>query len=309
MTSTVDAADPRTRHYGDFYGVSDTPPEGEITLVIGNCQAESLRIVLDGGLATVRMPAIHELTAADLPYLDAWLAKTRVLVTQPVHDDYHGMPLGSTQLAARLAPGARVVRVPVIRFAGLYPAAALVRPPADPSLVPPVVEYHDLRTLTEAAVRAGLADAPLPALHSAAVHAIAALSLGELRRREAGHETVPVSDLFATPSFAQMRTMNHPGNAVWAEVAVRVQSALGLPEHAADPGRPLLDRVHAPREQAVIDAFGLDAEPTDDWTIAGERVPAAAVRDAHLRWYAERPEVVAAGLARHEDALRMLARA
>lgn len=294
--------DPRTRHYGVFYGLEPLETECPIALVHGNCQAESLRIVLDGGgLASVRIPPVHELGAADLPHLARWLGRARLLVSQPVRDGYRGLPLGTAELARGLGAGARVVRVPVIRFAGLYPAHAIVRPPSDPSLVPPVVEYHDLRVLAEAA--GGAPSAPLTV---AQVRAVAALSLRALRARETAHGTLTVSDLFAAPSFAQMRTLNHPGNAIWNAVADRVRVALGLPEHRGDPGRPLLDAIHAPREPAVVDAFGLGDAPTAHWCVDGSPITAGAVREAHLRWYRAHPDAVAAGLARHADALALL---
>jgi hypothetical protein len=191
--------------------------------------------------------------------------------------------------------------VPVIRFAGLYPAHAIVRPPSDPGLVPPVVEYHDLRLLAEAAGRTAR-----PRLDVAAVRAIAAHSLAQLRRREVAHGTVVVSDLFATPSFAQMRTLNHPGNPVWTALAARVRAALDLPEHPVDPGRPLLDAVHAPREAAVIEAWGLDEPERPHWIVGGSPVEAGAVRTAHLAWYAAHPDAVQAGLVRHAEALQIL---
>ncbi|ROQ38783.1 hypothetical protein EDF46_2427 [Frondihabitans sp. PhB188] len=299
--TVVDAADPRTLHYGDFYGITDLPGDAPVALVVGNCQAESLRLFLGEGLRSVRMPAVHELVAADLPHLERWLSRASVLITQPIRDGYHGLPLGSAQLSGRLPAGALVVRVPVIRFAGLYPAHAIVRPPTDPSLTPPLVEYHDLRILAEAA---GLSTAP--AVDAVATRAIAELSLGELRRREAAHATVPVSDLFERPSFAQMRTLNHPGNPVWTAVAQRVREAICLPGPAGDPGRPVLTSIHAPREAAVIEAWGLDDEPTDDWVVGGRSVDGTEVREAHLRWYADNPDVVEAGLARHGEALGVL---
>jgi hypothetical protein len=297
--------DGRTRHYGDFYGLSEPEGDGAIALVVGNCQAESLRIFLDGAdLTTVRMPPVHELTAADLPQLERWLGRAGLLVSQPVRDDYHDLPLGTAQLAAMLPGEARVVRVPVVRFAGLYPAHVIVRPPSDVSLVPPVVEYHDVRLIAEAAGRA----LPIDALTPAVVRSVAELSLAELRKREVAHDTVVASDLFevgadgtGTPRFDQMRTLNHPGNPVWTALASRVRERVGLPEHVVDPGRPVLSSVHAPREQAVIDAWGLDAEPTDHWVVGGERVDADEVRRAHLAWYAEHPDAVEAALARHAD--------
>jgi hypothetical protein len=295
--------DPRTRHFGAFYGLGEPDGDDPVALVVGNCQAESLRLMLDGGgLRTVRMPAVHELTATDLPHLDRWLARAALLITQPIRDDYHGLPIGSAQLLERLGRGTPALRVPVIRFAGLYPAHAIVRPPSDPSLVPPVVAYHDLRVLAEAAglrTGPGACDVPM-------VLAIAAHSLDQLRDREARHRTVVVSDLFAAPSFAHMRTLNHPGNPIWTALAARVRAALGLPAHTVDPGRPLLDAVHAPREAAVIEAWGIDGPERPYWVVEGRPVETGAVREAHLAWYARHPDAVRAGLTRHEYALTVL---
>jgi hypothetical protein len=294
--------DSRTRHFEVFYGVCELDGDDPIALVIGNCQAESLRVMLDGGgLRTVRMPAVHELVAADLPHLHRWLDRAQVLIAQPVRDDYHGLGLGTAQLARRLRPGARAVRVPVIRFAGLYPAHAIVRPPSDTSLVPPLVAYHDLRVLAEAAGLTGR-----PRIDATAVRAIAAESMVQLRTREQVHGTVVVSDLFERPSFALMRTLNHPGNAVFAELAARVRAALGLASHRIDPGRPLLDSVHAPRERAVMEAWGLDEPQQPHWVVDGRRVDVGHVREAHLAWYAAHPDVVRAGLERHADTLRLI---
>ncbi len=268
----------------------------------GNCQAESLRLMLDGGdLQTVRIPPVHEMTPDDVVTLRRRLADTDVLISQPVRDGYRGLPVGTAELATALPARARVVRVPVIRCAGLYPRQAIIRPPSDTSLVPPVVAYHDLGTLAEAAGRPGR-----PRLDAAAVRAIHADSLAALREREARHGTVVVSDRLERPTFADMRTLNHPGNPLLATLAERVREAAGLPPRPVDPGRPLLNSVHAPREPAVLEAFGLAGEPRPHWLVEGAPVDTETVRAAHLSWYAEHPDAVTAGLARHAAALEHL---
>ena len=295
-------ASARTRHYGTFYGLEALPEADDLVLVVGNCQAESLRIVLAAsGVCTVRMPAVHELTASDLPHLERWLGRASALVAQPVRDDYHGLPLGTAQLAAGI-PGGRVVRVPVVRFAGLFPYHALIRPPSDPSIVPPVAAYHDLRVLMEATRGAR----PRRVAGTPMIRAIAAASLDQLRRREAAHDAVPVSDLFASPSYEQMRTLNHPGNPVWLTVAERVLDRLGRDRVVGDPGRPLLNSIRAPRHAEVVEAWGLSDEPSADWIVEGRSIPEDEVHDAHLEWYARHPDVVEAGLARHRDTIDLL---
>ncbi len=292
--------DARRRHYADLYEPVDH--DGPLGVIVGNCQAESLRVALDGsGARLLRIPPVHELDADDMPHLRRILERVDVLVAQPIRDDYHGLPLGTRQLLAATS-ARRTAIVPVIRFAGLYPWQAIVRPPSDPSMTPPVVPYHDLRVLAEAA------GSPLPATTPRAILAVGAASIAELQRREQRDDAVAASDVLTHPSFALMRTINHPGNPVWEALAIRVHDRLGLEGDIVPLPRQLLDAIHAPRERAVVDALGLDDEPRDHWLVGGGPVEVADVTAAHLEWYREHPEVVAAGVERHRATLEELAR-
>ena len=292
--------DARRQHYAEFYGITDGAADRPLGVVMGNCQAESLRLTLPATTHWVRLPAIHELTSADIPHLDRLLDRTDVLISQPVRDDYHALPLGTRQLFDRVRPACATAVIPVIRFAGLYPTQVIVRPPADASITPPLVPYHDLRTMAEAS------GSPLPRLTAGGIRSVAALSTGELRAREERHGAVAVSDLFAAPSFSQMRTINHPGNPVWMTLSERVADRLGIDGAPDDVGRPILDSIHAPREQSVIDAWGLDARATEHWLVGGARVPDDERHRVHLDWYRRHPDVLAAGLHRHAAALESL---
>lgn len=271
-----------------------------LLLVVGNCQAESLRLLLDANdLRTVRLPAVHELTTADIGALGDLLARTDLLVVQPIADDYRGLPLGSRQLIERLPTGARHAVVPTVRYAGLHPHHLLVHPPGLDDPDPPVVPYHDVRTLVSAMwARSGRQEVTQPTLSPDTVTAVAATSVAELARREQQAGGVRVSDLLAHPTAAAMRTINHPGNAVLAPLAARIRDALGLPARVPGVTRPLLDGVHAPLDAAVVAAHGLTDRPTPAWRVGEKRITTADVRRAHLRWYAERPAMLDAALAR-----------
>lgn len=257
---------------GGAHGI--VPPEG-YGIVVGNCQAESIRLVLDSPLTpTVRTTAVHEMTAQDARELHELLRGAAFLVSQPIRDDYHGLPLGTSQMRASLPPGAPAIVVPVIRFAGLHPFQAAIRVDGVDH-EPPVVAYHDVRTLARAAgvpVRRRLA--------ADEVRAIAAGSVAELQRREQ-HVDVTVSDLFSAPRFAQMRTINHPGNAIFLPLGERVLRALGRPAEPTDPGRPILSSVRAPREDWVVAAWEAGVAAHEDWLVGGRVVTAAEVREAH----------------------------
>lgn len=297
------------RHYAVFHG--DPDPSGRRgvedrprLVVLGNCQAESLRLLLaHDDVDAVRVPPVHELDAEDVERLRRLLARTDLLVAQPVRADYRGLPLGTEQLAAHLPASARVALVPPVRYAGLHPWSVVAHPPGLPDPDPPLVAYHDVRVL--AAARRGWTDpAALAALLAVeppdgAVRTVGSWSVAQVRRREEEHGTVRASDLLEPPHRGTVRTLNHPGNAVLAPLAARVRTALGLAARPPAVTRPLLAGVVAPLEPAVVAAWGLPDAPGTDWVVGagvddpGRRVPAADVVAAHLAFYARRPDVVA----------------
>ena len=305
------APDGRTRHYGAFYGVTPAEPGDDrpVLLVHGNCQAESLRVVVeasDPGLRCVRIPPVHELVCEDVAPLQRLLGRCAVIVSQPVRSDYRGLPLGTAQLA-RAAPRARLVMVPIVRDARLHPYQALVRVPGAGD--PPVVPYHDVRTL---ALAAGRTAAPGPAGRAGIVE-VGRRSQDELRRREAEHGTLIASDLLAAAGAGASHTLNHPGNPVLVGLAQRVLDSLrGIAGRnggvtAVDPGRVLLGSVLSPLHPEVLDALDLDpAAARAGWLVRGEPVDEAHVRGEQLQWYAEHPDVLAAGLRRHSAAMGAL---
>lgn len=295
---------PRDTHYGAFYGLEPLA-DGPLLLVHGNCQAEALRVLLDGGhrdgvpVATVRVPPVHELVADDVVHLRHLLGEAAVVVAQPVRDGYRDLPVGTREVR-EAAPQARLVVVPVVRHHLLHPFQGLVR--AEGAGDPPVVPYHDLRTLARAA---GL---PVPRPSDAALREVGRRSLEELRRRQDRHSSVPVDDLLVAAGAGAAHTVNHPGNPVLVGLAHRVQDLLGLEPAATDPGRTLLGSVLAPLEPAVLRANGLDdAAARGHWLVDGRPVADDDVVRAQSEWYATRPDVVAAGIDRYAGTLEVLA--
>ncbi|WP_034252203.1 MULTISPECIES: WcbI family polysaccharide biosynthesis putative acetyltransferase [Arsenicicoccus] len=301
----VDDSDGRVRHYGAFYGV-DALPEGDgpLVVVLGNCQAEAVRVLLNGspsrGVRSVRVPPVFEMTEDDVVHLGLLLERTDVLVGQPIKDDYRGMPLGTAQVAQALAPGAQVVRIPVSFYAGLYPWQVLVRTPESGD--PPGVPYHDLRTVLEAAD----GTRPPDRLDADGIREISRASVAELRRREDAAGTVRVSDVLLEAGADACHVVNHPGNTLLVALARRVQEQLGLPVDAQDPGRTLLSELFAPLDPRVVDALDLDAEPRTGWTRRGEHVPDDEVREVQLAWLADHPDIVRLTLERHAGTARLL---
>ena len=197
-----------------------------------------------------------------------------------------------------------MIRWPVVRYSGLEPFSAIVRDPADPGADPPVVPYHDLRTLTLAAGARPEWDVDLPA---ATVREAAELSLAELRRREQAGTDIAVSDLIEGSGADAMHTIDHPGNPVLGALAERVLDALDAPGQVPERERALLGTTLAPRERRVLDALGLPAERArTHWEHAGTEFSVEAVREAQLSHYAEHPDLVQAGLERYAELIDLL---
>lgn len=297
---------PRAWHYGEFYGLKPLPDNGAPFLVVhGNCQAESIRLLLQGAddapCASVRIPAVHELTPDEVPFLRRLLERAAVVLTQPVTDGYHGLPLGSGEVAATAA-SAQVVLWPVIRYAGLLPWQVVFTHPREGD--PPIVPYHDIRTMLRAA-----GEPPVDPT-GASFRAVSRWSVDELRARENRAGSVPVSRLLLDAGARATNTINHPGNPVLVGLARQTQERLGWPATAADPGFELLDSIHAPRDDRVLEALGLapdDVAPEDGtWLVGGSPVPDADVVDAQLSWYRQHPDVLSEALTRSAEQRRLL---
>lgn len=273
-----------------------------LCVVVGNCQAESTRKLLmsTGHFTGKRIKPVHELAPSDMGWFLDLVRRADVLVTQPIRDGYRGLPVGTRQLRALLDDDARHVTVPVLRFDGLMPYQAIIRDPDDPSLNPPVVPYHDLRTLVTAA---GFAPAAKPSPD--AYQRAAAMSVDQIRRRERAHGAVVVSDYLETHPV--WHTVNHPDNATLAFMAQRVLDALGLEGEPQPPEYEMLGGLNAPVDPDAAAALGVSVEGRDVWRDrAAGVIDADEIRAAQLEFYRERPALVRHGLERHAERIANL---
>lgn len=302
----------RVWHYRDFYRPPGTPQPEDLPLwlVVGNCQAEALRLVLDGvpdrPYRTARIPPVHELEPADLPFLRTLLAETAVLVSQPIRQNYRDLPIGTADLAAALRPGASVLRWPVIRYAGLYPFQVIVRHPADRSVTPPEVPYHDLRTLV--AARDGL-DIGAPwdvEVGQEAIRAVADASVAELARRERRDTDVGVSDVLLSHGADAAHTINHPGNPVLLDLASRILHLRDVTATPAAPPRTLLSSVYAPLEARVLRAHNITAPVRVQWRVGDGQISPQQVHETQLQWYRDNPDYIDLATERHGQVMELL---
>ncbi|GAC01513.1 hypothetical protein GONAM_28_00150 [Gordonia namibiensis NBRC 108229] len=302
--------DGRTRHYGEFYGVTDAPVSDDRGLLVvwGNCQAEALRIVLSSSpdlpFRTVRVPPVHEIESTDLARVEHLIRRAAIVVSQPVRSGYRGFPIGTSDLAD-LAPSASVIVWPVIRYGGLFPFQVIARHPAQPSAVPAAVPYHDLRTvLAVVAGRDGFGEWDVD-VDADRIREAAKWSVGQLEARERRHCDVGISDVLLDLGADAAHTINHPGNRVLLTLGGRILDSLGA-SAPVPPSRDLLGNIRAPLEQRVIDALGIDASPRTSWDVNGTALTEDDVRRRQMLWYADHPEFIDAVLGRYADLIEIL---
>ena len=302
--------DGRTRHYGEFYGVTEAQMNDDERLLVvwGNCQAEALRIVLSSSpdlpFRTIRVPPVHELESTDIAHVERLVRRAAVIVSQPVRARYRGLPIGGPDLA-EMAPAATVVVWPVIRYGGLFPFQVIARHPAQPSAVPAAVPYHDLRTVL--AVRAGRTrfDEWDVEVSADRFREAAQWSVAQLEVRERRHCDVGISDILLDVGADAAHTINHPGNRVLLTLGGRILEALGA-SAPVPPSRDLLGNIRAPLERRVIDALGIQATPRTSWDVDGAVLTEEEVHRSQMQWYAERPEFIDAVLDRYGDLIEIL---
>jgi hypothetical protein len=286
------------------------PTKQPLWLVIGNCQAEALRILLDAvpdrPYRTVRVPPVHELQRRDLPYLERLLADTAVLACQPIRSNYRDLPIGTTDLIERLPAAASVVRWPVIRYAGLYPFQVIVRRPADRSVNPPAVPYHDLRTIAAAREGRGPADPWDVEVAPERFRAVAEASRAALALRESRDTDVGVSDLLAAHGADAAHAINHPGNPVLVDLARRILESRGLRLIVSTPAEALLGSVYVPLEQRVLSALGIDAAPRSNWSFQQQTLTPTSVHATQLAWYQDNWDFIELTEARHGETMDLL---
>lgn len=287
--------DPRTRHYGVFYGL-DELPDRPFAVIHGNCQAEALRVALSGadpdGPFVVRVPPVHELTAPDVPHLQRTYSAAAILIAQPVRDGYRDLPVGTQEIGRLLGPDARTVVIPVMRWNALHPYQFLARNAEVPD--PPLVPYHDLRTVARAA------DLPVPTFTDQQLRAVAVDTATELRRRQAQSGTLPADDLFVEAGAAATNTLNHPGTPVLLGMAERILDRLGSPIPVPDPGRELLRSIFTPIDEHTLVALEIDGEPREHWVLDGQPTSQEDIDRVHRDWLQRHPAALtlAVGTAR-----------
>ena len=268
----MDRAGPSGRDAGRDAG-RGVGRERPLAVVYGNCTAEPLRCLLADSLAfseayrTEPIPAVHEIASLDtVARVRETMAEAKLVIYQPIRDDYRGMPVGSDQITAAAPPDARRLTFPALFYDGIFPYQAYVRA-TDNSRddIPHLAAYEsrlDIRVTDR--------------LFSAGLH------------------------------HRSFFTVDHPTNGSLVEIAGRIHAALGLPYDAAPPAHPLVGSYQAPLDADVIAALDLPTRPGTSWTVMDRAVPREQLLAEHLEHYARQPDSVAAAVEEHDERMRVL---
>ena len=294
------------------------PTTQRVAVIYGNCQAEALLQVLKQrpgfvqDFRLVSIPPVQSLRPGDLPRVQRLLGRADLFVCQGVRDNYRQLPIGSGQMGALLPMGATVVRFPSMFYSGLHPYHAYVHASSELGTAIPLTDsYHDLRHLA-AAGRGLQGEAALDWLHTfvgdpAVIRDLAEAGIRGLAEREKTLD-VSISEVLRPLRCNAFHTLNHPSNAVLAHVADQIAAAAGAAAGARTSiGPEILGFLRAPVEADVASALALTVPPgATGWNSHGRAFTADEVCLAHLDWYRDHPDVLAAGLAEHADRLDTL---
>lgn len=305
----------RAKLAGEMYAASAARGK-PICVVYGNCQAEAIRQTLmlspdfRSRYRAVRVPPVHTVTRAQLAALRSLLKRTSIFVTQPIHDDLRSLPVGTDQMAKYLPKSARTVTYPSMYFGGFHPYQVTVHLPGqDLSIAAPVTDYHDLRFMFAAANKwdASTAFEWFETFESDPeyVRSIYDSAMASLADREASLDTEVTSEIRARGSESFF-TLNHPSNPILATVARQIFDLLGVDSTSQSARHHFLDSLQAPVESSILDALGMDStQSSEEWTVLGKRVTQSRALEAHLEWYAQNPDALAAGLRKHSSRMRL----
>lgn len=211
----------------------------EQVVVVGNCQAAALEIMLRTNDAFTdrfeftSFPPVHEIPAEMVIDLHVAVAGADLAVLQRIDDGYRdNLGLGTETLAG-LAGAATVVRWPSVYWAGYFPDLFYLRDAAGQPVVDGPFDYHDRTVLEAYATGLSVADTARlledPTLPSDA-DLWAANATAELEIRGEGCDVEVAS--FIASRFRQellFFTMNHPANALLCHIAQQVTNLIGVP--------------------------------------------------------------------------------
>jgi hypothetical protein len=275
----------------------------ERAVVVGNCQASALELLLNQSSNFLRhfemqeVPAVHLMSASDVTHLQQSLKSTRLLIVQQISADYRdNIGLGTADLQSRLPAEGQSLTYPSI-FWPAYSPELFYMNSADSAHFTEDFDYHHrlifrgyLEQLTPFETLTNLIDTS----YVDADPRSAEIACAELERRETDLD-IRVSG-FISQHFQDRRlfhTINHPSNECLLDVVRQILNQLDL---ACDvplrqPGE-ILGQTTYPILPSVQSALGLKFESDFLFKIRDKQMHPIDVIDGYYRLYQSNPEIV-----------------
>jgi hypothetical protein len=202
----------------------------------------------------------------------------------------------------------------VAYFEGSYPFQVYLNRGESPiAASAPITDYHDLRILLAASkgwdVATTLRRLNELELDPDWIRDNAERSLKELASRESTL-TVKLSPIIREHPTSSFKTVNHPVNGLVVQAARQLLTHLGYQDadRVLQSRQTYLDHTKAPLEPQIVRALGGEpsADETGDWVTPAGTFDRSEVVSAHLASYVVEPELVAGGLRKHAERLRVL---
>ena len=282
-------------------------------LVWGNCQADPLADLLAApleaaGIEMLRVPPVFLATPAELSTVHDEVSRCRLLISQPVSEEYPLPGSGTAHLASLLPHDGRLVTIPVVYHVGAFPYQVHGYDGDDGRVDAPLTDYHDLRVVRAAARKGSRSPRPWSTGPSRRPTGFARCTA---RRWPRSSVAKPNSTSRARPcSTAPARCGRWTIRATpsWPRSPAPCCGFSNLPDDAMRVReREYLAQRRTPVEPAVAEALGWPTAGTaTEWVIDGRRVPNPELLDVQLEFYRQRPDVVSRTLFRAADRMAQL---
>ncbi|MDO5627901.1 MAG: WcbI family polysaccharide biosynthesis putative acetyltransferase [Mobilicoccus sp.] len=289
--------------------VRGTPARGRpLWVVHGGAQADPIRRLLhstpDAPYIVTSTVSVDRMTEAHVRQTHRLLSQADVFITERLPAGYRGLPVGFDDVTPHLRPGIPVITYPRLEYGGLHPFQ-ICADAANGIDTPPLVPYHDLRSVAVASGHRTHEEAWHAHPSVKVIREFAAWSLMRMRLTESRTD-VCVADAVRGAGLAAVNTVDRPGNSLLVETAKGIQRTLGLEQSAVDPGAILLGQCRSPVEGPIAAALGIGPSRHQTWSMYGRRFSAHEIDAAQVRWYREHPRVLRTLLAGHAQRMDLL---
>ncbi|WP_312719212.1 WcbI family polysaccharide biosynthesis putative acetyltransferase [Mobilicoccus sp.] len=277
-------------------------------VIHGGPQADPLRRLLvsdaDAPYVAVSATSADDLTAADLPTFARLLNHADAFICERLPRGYRGLPIGFDDLLKHLRPGIPIVTFPRVGYAGLHPFQ-VGRDPAAGLPDPPLVPYHDLRSVAAAEKTVPPEQARHTFPSAQVIREFAAWQLLRIRREES-HTDCAIAGSVRGAGLEAVHTVDRPGNTLLLRLARDILAALGVDDTVVDPTTLLYGQYRSPVDPRIAEALGTPEPDTDTWRVNGKELTLDEIRDAQIAWYRGHPEVAKAVVAAEAPRMDLL---